>query len=258
MNAFLKKKITVNNRTSQDIERLHFDALAHVKGEIWWGSTTAAGLRRLERRAKLLKQKLSRYSNPKVFELGCGTGAFSKYILKEMPYLDLTACDISSECIRIASSRYGNYKNVRFLVSNVMQDSPCPEMYDVIVGNSVLHHLSPRRSLECSLRSLKPGGSIIFFEPNMLNPQIAIEKNIHFIGKMLQNTENETAFLRWRLKRILREVGFDKVSVIPFDFLHPIIPPKLVNFFEKLGKAIEAIPLLKEFSGSLLITAIKP
>lgn len=241
----------------QDIERRHFDKLAQTDGEIWWGSTTPAGIRRLERRAKLLKQKLNYYSNPKVFELGCGTGAFSKYILKELPHLDLTACDISGECIRIASSRYGNYENAKFLVGDVMQDSPYIEMFDAVIGNSVLHHLPIKRALGYCLRSLKHGGSIMFFEPNMLNPQIAVEKNIHFIGKILQNTENETAFFRWKVKKMLHETGFNEISVAPFDFLHPAIPGRFMDFFDKLGRKIEAIPGLKEFSGSLLITAVK-
>ncbi len=248
----------MDKKSSQDIEREHFDALAQAMGETWWGSTTKAGIKRLERRAGLLKENLSRYNNPKVFELGCGTGAFSKYILNELPYLDLTACDISPQCIKIASERYGNYKNAKFLVSDVTMDPPSLNTYDVIIGNSVLHHLPIKISLEYCFRLLRPGGSIIFFEPNMLNPQIAIEKNIFFIGKMLQNTENETAFFRWSLRKTLQRMGFKKISVAPFDFLHPIIPPKFINFFDKLGRKIETVPILKEFSGSLLITAVKP
>lgn len=247
----------MDKRLGQDIEREHFDALAQAKGEIWWGSTSKAGIRRLERRAKLVKQKLGCYADPKVFELGCGTGAFTKYILEELPCLDLTACDISSECIRIASERYSHFKNAKFLVSDVTLNSTDLGKFDAIIGNSVLHHLPIKVSLEYCFQLLKHEGGIIFFEPNMLNPQIAIEKNIHFIGKMLQNTKNETAFFRWGLKKTLKEVGFGSITVAPFDFLHPIIPFKLVNFFDKIGGMIETIPILKEFSGSLLITAIK-
>ncbi|MBF0328685.1 MAG: methyltransferase [Nitrospirae bacterium] len=247
----------MNNRLNQDIEREHFNALACEKGEIWWGSTTKAGIKRLERRAKLLKQNLTHLNNPKVFELGCGTGAFSRYILSELPSLDLTSCDISTECIRIASKRYSSYKNAKFLVSDITMKPSSLGVFDVVIGNSILHHLPIRSSLIYCMQILKPGGIIMFFEPNMMNPQIAIEKNIRFIGKILQNTENETAFFRWSLKKILQEVGFNKVSVIPFDFLHPIIPSNWVVFFSKFGERIETIPFLKEFSGSLLITASK-
>ncbi len=248
----------MNKKLIQDIEREHFDALAHVKEEIWWGSTTKAGIKRLERRAKLFKQKLSYFDNPKVLELGCGTGAFSKYILNELPLLDLTACDISSECIKIATERYGNYKNAKFLICDLMLNPSDLGIFGAIVGNSILHHLPVRKSLEFCFSILKPGGIIMFFEPNMLNPQIVIEKNIHLIGKWLQNTENETAFFRWSLKKILQKVRFKNIIVAPFDFLHPLIPPKLIDFFDKVGRKAETMPLIKEFSGSLLIIATKP
>lgn len=255
---FFAERILMNKRLTQDVEREHFDTLAYLKGETWWGSTTKAGIKRLIRRARLIKQKISRYNNPKVFELGCGTGAFSKYILNELPSLDLTACDISSECIKIAAERYSNYSNTRFLVADITQDFFNSNKFDVIIGNSILHHLPIRLSLEYCFRLLKHGGSVMFFEPNMLNPQIAIEKNIYVIGKILQNTKNETAFFRWSLKKLLREIGFKEIDVRPFDFLHPIIPSNLVDFFDNIGKAIETMLVLKEFSGSLSISAIKP
>lgn len=248
----------MNNRSRQDSEREHFDALARAHGETWWGSSTKAGIERLERRARIVKQKLGCYNNPKVFELGCGTGAFSKYMLAELPFLDLTACDISPECAKIASERCGSYKNAKFLVSDAKLDPSYSNAFDVIIGNSVLHHLPVKASLGYCLQFLKHGGCIVFFEPNMLNPQIAAERNIRFIGRMLQNTENETAFFRWGLKKILRFLGFKQISIVPFDFLHPGIPRGLINFSDKIGRKIETIPILKEFSGSLLITAVKP
>ncbi len=246
----------MNKKLIQDIESEHFDTLAQAKGEIWWGSTTKAGIKRLERRARLAKRILAGYVEPKVFELGCGTGAFTKYILKELPSLDLTACDISSECIKVASGRYSHFKNTKFLVSDIL-NSLDSDKFDAIIGNSILHHLPLKISLEHCFQFLKHGGRIVFFEPNMLNPQIAIEKNIHVVGKMLQNTENETAFFRWGLKKALKEAGFEDINVDPFDFLHPLIPSMFVNFFDKMGEVMETIPIVKEFSGSLLITAIK-
>lgn len=248
----------MNKRANQYLEREHFDALANANGEIWWGSTTKGGIKRLERRARIVKQKLGYYVNPKVLELGCGTGAFTRYILQELPRLDLTACDISLECIRIASKRYSHFKNTKFLVKDVTAASLDLDSFDVIVCNSTLHHLPIMPSLQRCFQVLKHGGSIVCFEPNMMNPQIAIEKNIRFIGKMLQNTRNETAFFRWGLKKTLIEADFVNVNVTPFDFLHPIIPSKFIDVFSKIGEIAEVTPILKEFSGSLLITAVKP
>ena len=91
----------------------------------------------------------------------------------------------------------------------------------------------------------------------MLNPQIAVEKNIRFIGKILQNTENETAFIRWNLAKKIKEAGFTDEKIIPFDFLHPLVPGLLVSTVNILGKVLENLPLIKEISGSLWIRAKK-
>lgn len=243
---------------NRDIEREHFDALARAEGEIWWGSTTVAGIKRLERRAQIVKAALDGLHEPKVLEVGCGTGAFSKYILSELPELDLTACDISPECVKLACERYHEYRNAKFVVGDATTGMSTPMAFDLVLGNSVLHHLPLGSSLGVCLKALKPGGSILFFEPNMMNPQIFLEKNVRFIGKALQNTENETAFFRWGLAVALRASGFERIAVTPFDFLHPLVPSGAVRFFDGLGRMLENTPLLKEISGSLLIKAFKP
>ena len=91
-------------------EESHFDRLAEAKGQIWWGSDTAAGIRRLSRRAKFVFQWLCSATNPNVLELGCGTGAFSRFILQELPLLRLTCCDISKKSVELAARRYSDIK----------------------------------------------------------------------------------------------------------------------------------------------------
>ena len=204
-------------RGYQTKEQQHFDRLTETAGEIWWGSTTEAGIKRLRKRAYLIAQKLAHFKDPVVLELGCGTGAFSKFILEELPLLRLTACDISPKAIQAATERYADYKNACFEVADVSSMHYATNTFDAVIGNSVLHHLPIEISLRECFRVLKPGGIIWFSEPNMMNPQIAIEKNIRFIGRMLQNTEDETAFFRWSLAKTLQEVGFCNVSVQPSD-----------------------------------------
>lgn len=238
-------------------ERLHFDSLAATSGEIWWGSTTPAGIKRLQRRACLIAGELARFNDPHVLELGSGTGALSKFVLEELPRLHLTGCDISPEAIRVAAERYVRYKNASFEVVDVTSMPYAEATFDAVIGNAVLHHLPLESSLHQCLRVLKPGGLIWFSEPNMINPEVAIERNIRFIGKMLQNTEDETAFIRWSLAKTLQRVGFQQVSIEPFDFLHPIVPRSLMNLVDSIGRLVERTPFLREISGSLLIRAVK-
>lgn len=238
-------------------EQRHFDKLARIQGEAWWGSITPAGIRRLKRRALLVSQAIRHFKDPVVLEIGCGTGALTGLLLKELPTLRLLCCDISLKSIQIASKRYGEYKNVSFEAVDVTSKHYPADRFDCVIGNSVLHHLPMNLILGECFRILRPGGMIFFFEPNMMNPEIAVLKNIRFIGRIFQDTDNETAFFRWPLMTMLRNIGFEKISVQPFDFLHPIVPQPVINITEGIGKLLEKTPLLKEISGSLLICAYK-
>jgi len=220
--------------------------------------TTPAAIKRLQRRARLIAQELARFKDPKVMELGCRTGGFSKFVLEGLPLLRLACCDISPKAVQIASNRYGDYKNACFELVDASSMHYDTGTFDAIIGNSVLHHLPIETSLRECFRVLKPGGIIWFSEPNMMNPEVFIEVKVCFIKRILKMAEDETAFFRWSLINKLRKIGFQDVSVQPFEFLHPIAPRLLINFFDRVGRFVERVPLLRELSGSLLIYACKP
>jgi len=97
-----------------------------------------------------------------------------------------------------------------------------------------------------------------FSEPNMLNPQIMLQKNIPWIKRRVGDSPDETAFFRGQMRRLLTEAGFTRIEVTPLDWLHPAIPPSAINFFQKTGKLLEHLPLVREFAGSLYIVARRP
>ncbi len=107
-------------------------------------------------------------------------------------------------------------------------------------------------------RVLKPGGRIFFTEPNMMNPQIAMQKNIPSLKRKLGDSPDETAFFRWSLKNLMLNTGFLAIAIKPFDFLHPALSPYLIPLVSTLGSMVEKTPVLKEIAGSLYITAQKP
>lgn len=240
-------------------EQEHFDRLAETIGETWWGNQTPAAAVRLRRRAELVAQKLAPYLHPHVLELGCGTGTFSKYVLEKLPSLHLLGCDISPKAVDLAAAHCGSYPHARFEVADGIALPYAKDQFDAVIGSSILHHLFPLSEVlrEC-YRVLKPDGLFWFSEPNMMNPHIAAEKNVRWVGKMLQDTEDETAFFRWSLAKNLRQVGFQDVSVQPYDFLHPLVPSSLIGLISTVGQWLERIPLLREISGSLVVCAYKP
>jgi ubiquinone/menaquinone biosynthesis C-methylase UbiE len=223
----------------------------HDPGEVWnW--ETPAGKKRWARRAEMLTRLLA--AGTKVLEIGCGTGYFSKEIVRTGA--DITAIDISPDLLSVAAKKL-TANNIVFKVENAYAMSFENNSFDFIIGSSVLHHLDVKQALLECRRTLKPGGTLRFTEPNMLNPQIALQKNIPFIKKRMGESPDETAFFRWSLKKHLEEAGFVDISIHPFDFLHPQIPKDLIKYLLTVCSFLERTPILSEFAGSLYIEARK-
>lgn len=243
---------------SPEREREHFDRLSAETGEIWWGSATPAGLERLRRRARIVFSRASTDPDARILDMGCGTGALTKELLAYRPTLRLTGCDISPNTVAICKDRYAAYTGVAFDVADITALPYSDGIFDAVVGNSILHHIPHEKALREGFRVLKPGGALVFFEPNMLNPHVALQKKVKWIGRLLQDSDDETAFFRWPLAAVLGRIGFTDVSVQPFDFLHPVTPKPFIGPVKALEWVMERTPVLKEISGSLRIIAKKP
>lgn len=236
-------------------EREHFDRLADEMGSVWWGSITPAGRVRLERRGEIAIRRARLEPGSVVLEPGAGNGEFTARLAPSGA--TIVGIEISERQVQLGNERFAALPNVKMELGNVDSLQYPDQHFDAVVGNSVLHHFDLDRALPELFRVLKPGGRFFFFEPNILNPQIAIEKRIKPIGRRLQNSPDETAFLRWRLARRLRRGAFRDVSVIPFDFMHPAIRPALIPGFARLDWLLERTPVIREIAGSLQIYATR-
>jgi len=189
-----------------------------------------------------------------VLELGCGTGSFTRELARSGA--DVVAIDVSPELLEIAKADC-SAANVRYEIQNAYELSYPDAIFDSVVGSSVLHHLEVEDALREIYRVLKPSGAIYFTEPNMLNPQIAIQKNIPWIKEKLGDSPDETAFFRWPLRRLLEQTGYREIRIDPFDFLHPKTPAAMIDRVNAIGRLLENLPGISEFAGSLYIRAIK-
>ena len=219
-----------------------------------WGWGSPAGQIRANRRAAYFIQLGNIAAGRKVLELGIGTGEFTKKVTSTGA--DITGIDISPDLLKIAGECIKN-KNVRVKIQNIEKMDFRDGSFDVVFGSSILHHLNLRAALVEIYRVLNKGGRVVFTEPNMLNPQIWAERNISAIGRLTHNSPDETAFVKWKVKRELLSLGFRNVRIRPFDFLHPFTPRKLIQSIINIGNVLEKMPIIKEFAGSLLIHASK-
>ena len=223
-------------------------------GEEVWNWSSTAGKRRWTRRCRLFTEFLGNHKN-RVLEIGCGTGLFTKELACTKN--TIVAIDISDVLIMKAKERVSSANNVHFVVGNAYKTEFKSGSFDFVVGSSSLHHLEVDSALKEFSRILKPGGRMMFTEPNMMNPQVALIKNVPFIKRRAGDSPDETAFFRWKIASQLRSHGFMDVSVEPFDFLHPQTPAWLLDLAERLTINLEKVPLIREITGSLIIQCRK-
>lgn len=228
----------------------HGSFLIEHGAEQAWNWESNAGIIRMKRRTNMFTGPIKK--NMKILEVGCGTGLFTREFVKTDA--QIMAIDISPDLINIAREKTVA-NNVEFKIQNAYNLEFEDESFDGIVGSSVLHHLDLSSSLKEFYRVLKPGGFITFTEPNMLNPQIFLERKFRLFFKYV--SPDETAFLKKDLKIKIKQAGFKNIEIFPFDWLHPATPERLINIVSRIGRGLESMPLLKEFAGSLFIHSVK-
>jgi SAM-dependent methyltransferase len=238
-------------------ERAHFESVAAAHDELYWAERTAVTARRRALRAARLVAAagLDRDGVRVVLDVGCGTCRYTRELARG---LAATVVALDTAPLLLARARDDVPPNVRLAAADV-EALPVPDAScDAVVGNAVLHHLRLERAVPELVRVLRPGGRFCFAEPNLLNPQVFLERKVPFVGRWLENSPGEIAFLRWRLARTLEAFGLVEVDIRPFDFLYPLTPGALIGAVERLGRLLERTPLVAEIAGSLLVHARKP
>jgi SAM-dependent methyltransferase len=237
-------------------ERDHFELMLASRGTLYWAERTPAGRRRRVTRSRLLAESADvAAATARILEVGCGIGDYTRGLAASISGA-VVSIDIAAGLLAHAQEK--RPPNVRYIGADVEALPFASGTFDAVVGNAVLHHLRLDLAVPEMMRVLKPGGRFCFAEPNMLNPQVFLERNVRWIGKRLGNSPGETAFVRWRLRATLMRLGLEDVRTRPFDFLYPLTPVPLIGLVERVGRVLERVPLVAEIAGSLLVTARKP
>ena len=248
---------SVADRAANEIA--HGRLLAASESEAAWGWSTPAGQARVRRRAALIIAAAGLGPGRTALEIGCGTGLFTERFAATGARI--VAVDISPDLLAKAIERRLPAEIVRFeqrraesldLTEPAFQ-AWAPKGFDAVIGSSVLHHLDIPAAIDTCRKLLAPGGRMVFAEPNLLNPQVWLERT--FRSWFPYVSRDETAIVRWSLATQLERAGFSNVAMTPFDWLHPATPPGLIRVVEGAGRVFEQLPVVREFAGSVLISA---
>ncbi len=123
---------------------------------------------------------IKQHKNPKLLDVGCGTGTESLWMAFNGAVVD--AIDIKNERLNLARDRkvilekdLGRDIHCEFKNTSVL-DIEGEEVYDIIWLEQAYHHLEPREEVSKKIASLlKPGGYLVISESNGLNPLVQLQ-----------------------------------------------------------------------------------
>jgi len=192
-----------------------------------------------------------------ILEIGAGSGLWTQHLAEvlrgESP---ITAAVFSPKFEEAGSQR--NLSNTKFVsVTDLFADFP-PNSFDYVVGTAILCHDEYSLNLRALHRLLKPGGQLLFFEPNFWNPQVFVKICIPAVGRWAGNAACQVGLRRYPLMRLASHQDFTNVDIIPYDILHPATPRFLIRFLRSITFVFEHTPIVKELCGNLYIWAKKP
>ena len=126
----------------------------------------------------ILQQLSGKITGKKILDLGCGAGEASVYFA--LKGAEVTALDISTgmlEKVKELADLYG-VRNIKLACSCAEEMPFKSESFDIVYGNSVLHHAEIDTVLSEVSRILKPGGKAVFIEPLAHNPIINVYRKM--------------------------------------------------------------------------------
>lgn len=233
-----------------EIEHFHKVSLENIEATFGWASP--AGQLRVRRRGNLISRIANLTPSTRALEIGCGSGVFTERFSKTG--VELVAVDISSDLLAAARSR--KLSNVVFVEKRFEDLELNESSFDAIIGVSILHHLDLEAALPLIYKLLKPNGVMCFSEPNMLNPEVWLERK--FRRFFWYVSPDEIAFVRFQLDHLLQHFGFTEIRIVPFDWLHPLMSKRIMHRMNEIGVFLEQLPIIREFAGSLLISGCRP
>lgn len=226
--------------------------------------SAVGGFYSIARRSKEYYERFleARSDGKHVLEYGCGQGSHSMFIAQRGGLV--TGIDISEVAIEQSKQSARNEQldeETNFRVMNAESLEFDDDTFDLVCGTAILHHLDLEKAFSEVARTLRPGGSAIFFEPLGHNPFI------NLFRKMTPDlrTEDEHPLLMRDLK--MAKMYFDSVethyfhlsslAAVPFRRL-PIFPQMLKVLEVADATLFKLFPFARKYAWTAVLVFSKP
>jgi ubiquinone/menaquinone biosynthesis C-methylase UbiE len=199
---------------------------------------------RLNRKANLVIQEAQINNNSKVLEVGCGTGVYTSMFAQMKA--DFTAIDISPQMIDVCKKKQ-ILNEKKLIVMDAEQMDFYGDSFDTVIGCYILQWLQMSRFFHEVNRVLKPHGKLVLLAKNGKNPLTFIDQVIFTARYVLKDSVFSDIVLDDNIRKRLEFNGFINIKIIPIEF----------TYNRRINSILESIPIVKNITGSLLISAEK-
>ena len=169
--------------------------------------------------------------NPKVLDLGAGTGILSQFLLEKYPNAEIVLIDLAEEMLKEAEKRFEGNDNISFICDDYITHE-FNTKFDIIISSLSIHHLTGTEKkvlIEKYYDLLNDGGNFVNAD-QVLNTNKGVEdyfksKLDEHIGEISEKAYGEAKIRRTYDKpssvdfqlECLKNAGFDRVG-IPYKY----------------------------------------
>lgn len=236
-------------------ESRHFDRLA-LEYEERIGLTSRAAEHKVRRLSSRFARWLEKSPEGPIVEIGAGTGFLTRHLAPKLPNRRYVATDLSAGMVEAARGTNCEPNNVDWYQADCLNLEYESATIAGVVGHGILHHVPLEAAVAEISRVLMPTGRIAFYEPNIVNPVVFLEKKVPLF-RPKTDTPGETGLLEATVRRTLIRHRFEIVDVTACEFVPNQVPDSLVPYAERISGFVERIPLVRRVGGSLCILAMK-
>jgi ubiquinone/menaquinone biosynthesis C-methylase UbiE len=174
--------------------------------------------------------------NARVLDVGCGTGAQSRTLIKRSDVIDVIGADKAKFLLSRARELSRGIKGLTFVEASGNSLPFSAESFDVIVAHTLLTHVAePKSVINEFYRLLQPGGTLAICDGDFSTMSAAIGDRDPLqicAESFIENSVND-AWLMRSLPNILNATGFVVSKSRSFNFIETKKPITTANWFRR-------------------------
>ena len=204
---------------------------------------------------KIMKKIIPLKNGAIIYDMGCGSGAFTFYLANAYPKSRVIGIDISKGCILRAKK---DSPAIEFQIDDVEHLKIKNGSADLVCYSGILHHFPDfSKVAQEAFRILKPGGKLFSYDPNLYNPAFWLYRNNNspfYSSKGI--TSNERLLKAREIKKVFSNYGIEMktkiVSGIKFRYVESKKASPLLSVYNFMDQILAITPLASLFGSFIL------